>query len=214
MNTPFSSGPITVLRQTSRFILAVALLAVALTVGAFSFASTAQPTLLGNATSASPLANQNLGQSIANLPNAHAGTFNLPAASCASLRKAHPGANCQVVSYSVLTVRPIVLQQPSATAHPNTWYTWSYSKYECSIISCKVWGFHLQANGVTNHSQIWQYNVYCNSSGLGNCTWHGYSDNGTSNIEIGLDGNACASFCEAHGMRQWIHATLGTYYQW
>ena len=198
--------------------LVAALFGVALLFSAFSFAPSAHAAVLESTTSASvnALTNQNLSQLASKDPKVHVETLTLPATSCSALQKAQPGASCQALSYSTLTVSQTVPHGGLAAVAPATWYTWSYSKWECSFISCSVWGLHLQANGITNHTAIWQYNVYCNASGLGSCTWHGYSNNGTRSIEIGLDGQACITYCIAHGMRQWINAnvTLSTYYQW
>ena len=213
MNMVLSSRLSPVLKHTSRLMLAVALLAIALAVGAFSFAPAAPATIAASQPSGTT---ENVGQAVGNAATVRGEIVTLPADQCSALRRATPAASCQARSYSTLTVSPALQTAPLAAKMPATWYNWSYSRFECSIISCKVWGFHLQADGVTNHSQIWQHHVYCNASGLGNCTWHGYFYNGTGSIQVGLDGNACASFCEAHGMRQFINAnvTLGKYYQW
>jgi hypothetical protein len=105
-----------------------------------------------------------------------------------------------------MTLRLALPQGKLAATAPATWYTWNHDSWVCAVVGCWYWGLHLQANGVLNYGiSIWQYNVFCNPRGLASCTWHGFFGNGTSTIQVGLDGNACIAYCASHGIRTSIN---------
>jgi hypothetical protein len=189
-------------KRDYRVPLVATLLALVLAFSALSFAPSAHTAISEGTT----------------LTSVHAEMLTLPAASCSALQKAHPGASCQGVFSSTLTIHSVLSSGKLAAAIPATWYTWSTSASVCSILGCVVWGLHLQANGVLNYGiSIWQYNVFCNAQGLASCTWHGYFGNGTSVIQVGVDGNACVTgYCGAHGIRQSINDKGATvsFYTW
>jgi hypothetical protein len=199
----------TVYKTGTIALLATVLLGVSLLISSPSYAATRTST-------SSTVAKQNLSQLVGKDSNVQVETLTLPAASCSALQKAHPGASCQVFSYSTLTIHPILPQGRLAAAGETAWYAWSSSSWVCSVVGCWYWGLHLQANGVLNHVTIWQWNVFCNARGLASCTWHGFFGNGTRTIQIGLDGNACIAYCASHGIRKSINANGAqvSYYTW
>jgi hypothetical protein len=219
MNQPYSSQRARLSKQGYRIALGVGLLALMLVSSAFSFAPSAYTTVSGSTTltSLKTPVNQTLDQSIDKAPKVQIETLMLPTTPCSALQKAHPGASCQLVSYTTVTLRPALSQGKLTATVPATWYNWSSSSWVCAVVGCWYWGLHLQGNGVLNYgSSIWQYNVFCNAQGLANCTWHGYFGNGTSTIQIGLDGNACIAYCASHGIRKSINDTGAqvSYYTW
>ncbi len=219
MKQPCSSQRAHLSKRGYRVALGAGLLALVLVFSAFSFAPSAYAAVSGSTTLTSLKApvNQTLGQSVEKAPNVRIETLMLPTASCSALQKAHPGASCQGIFSSTVTTHLVLPQGRLSAAVPATWYTWSTSAWVCSVVGCWYWGLHLQANGVLNYgSSIWQYNVFCNAQGLASCTWHGYFGNGTSVIQVGLDGNACITYCASHGIRDSINdrGAIVSYYTW
>jgi hypothetical protein len=105
------------------------------------------------------------------------------------------------------------------------WY-WSWWDDLCNGLSCNVWDFHLNEDGVANGYNVYQWHTNCTASGLGSTvTWYGYMFNGGGwpyyGMEFGCNGTVCvgigpASYCYGHGMRRWIDdwGDPSTFYDW
>jgi hypothetical protein len=146
-------------------------------------------------------------------PRATSRLETLSPAACTALNRQHPGAfpHCQVRDY-FLDVR----QQPlpsgtrfaaangaeasraevAAVAASNPYYQFYAYATQCSPLDgCNTWSTQLEAHGVYNYLNVYQWGVFCNVAYEGpgvtdSCGWRGFFDNGgvwyPSQDEVGM----------------------------
>jgi hypothetical protein len=164
-------------------------------------------------------------------PYVHVERVQLSPADCARLLAGVPAAQaaqvqaqqCSMLHYSFganhLPVPARMPGAPGASAGTGSsgccgyWYWWWWDDL-CNGISCSIWDFHLNEDGVADGNNVYQWHTNCTASGLGSTvTWCGYLFNGGGapyyGMEFGVNGSVCigigpATYCYGHGMRRWI----------